>query len=93
LAALLSEALEFRSKKWPNRKRRSARKPYSAADVKLLRQHSKAKTPVAQDREANEAQRGFAAAEGANGRNRPRSSTLTDFNLTKQIAGWAICVK
>ena len=29
------------------KKKKRARKPYSAADVKLLKQHSKAKTPVA----------------------------------------------
>ena len=28
------------------KKKKPARKPYTAADVKLLRQHSKAKTPV-----------------------------------------------
>lgn len=28
------------------KKKKPARKPYAAADVKLLRQHSKAKTPV-----------------------------------------------
>ena len=28
------------------KKRKPARKPYTAADVKLLKQHSKAKTPV-----------------------------------------------
>jgi len=27
-------------------KKRLARKPYTAADIKLLKQHSKAKTPV-----------------------------------------------
>ena len=30
-----------------SKKKKRARKPYSAADVKLLKQHSKAKTPVA----------------------------------------------
>jgi hypothetical protein len=28
------------------KKKRPARKPYTAADIKLLKQHSKAKTPV-----------------------------------------------
>lgn len=28
------------------KKKKSTRKPYSAADVKLLKQHSKAKTPI-----------------------------------------------
>jgi hypothetical protein len=28
------------------KKKKSVRKPYTAADTKLLRQHSKAKTPV-----------------------------------------------
>jgi hypothetical protein len=27
-------------------KKKSARKPYTAADIKLLKQHSKARTPV-----------------------------------------------
>ena len=30
-----------------SKKKKRARKPYGAADVKLLKQHSKAKTPVA----------------------------------------------
>lgn len=30
-----------------SKKRKLARKPYTATDVKLLRQHSKARTPVA----------------------------------------------
>ena len=29
------------------KKKRQARKPYTAADIKLLKQHSKARTPVA----------------------------------------------
>ena len=30
-----------------SKKRKQARKPYTAADIKLLKQHSKARTPVA----------------------------------------------
>jgi hypothetical protein len=30
-----------------SRRQKQVRKPYSAADVKLLKQHSKARTPVA----------------------------------------------
>jgi hypothetical protein len=29
------------------RKKQAARKPYTASDIKLLKQHSKARTPVA----------------------------------------------
>jgi hypothetical protein len=37
----------FKEHKVAKTKKKRSRKPYTAADIKLLRQHSKARTPVA----------------------------------------------
>jgi hypothetical protein len=45
---VLPDALQFEEHEVAKAKKKTttARKPYTSADVKLLRQHSKAKTPV-----------------------------------------------
>ena len=44
---VLFELLDFKERKVAKTKKKRTRKPYTAADIKLLRQHSKARTPVA----------------------------------------------
>jgi len=53
-----------------------ARREYTKADVKELRAHSKAKTPVDKDSEVDQAVCWFAAAEGAHARYRAWPSAL-----------------
>ena len=54
-------------------KKAVTRREYTKADVRALRAHSKARTPVSK---VHEAYRRIAAPEGAHARYRPRSSAL-----------------
>lgn len=46
LPLMLLNGAQFEETKVARAKKRSTPKPYTAADVKLLKQHSKARTPV-----------------------------------------------
>ena len=51
------------------KRKAAARKPYTAAEIKLLKQHSKEDVCI-EDRKANEKTRGIPEAESVNSRNR-----------------------
>jgi hypothetical protein len=58
-----------------------ARKPYTAADVKLLKQHSKARTPVVKISKQMKRSARISETEGLEARNWPRSSPITGRNF------------
>jgi hypothetical protein len=68
------------------KKKKPTRKPYTAADIQLLKQHSKARTPVSKIVKAYEENGRFSATESAEARDRPWPSAMRGLELVNVLS-------